>query len=240
MAFPLTLAAYGVRKGANAYNSRALGTAKLEPNSASNYYGVLADAADARVAKIAPDASPFYFATKEQTPDKTKPQLMASHQQATDKETGLPMSIININPNADVSYYAHELGHGISQKTRAGKFVNDARHYIDDNPRLGAALANALMFSSPAVAAALQEGDDDLAGSVALASLVAAPRLVDEALATKNALAIMKDAGIRASMGQRGRLAAGYLSYLAPAIIAGSLGNFAGNLVDDKTALYDF
>ena len=238
MALPLTLAAYGVRKGANAYNSRALGTAKLEPNSASNYFGVLADAADARVAKIAPDASPFYFATKEQTPDKTKPELMASHTRGVNDQ-GLDASLININPNTDVSYYAHELGHGISQKTRAGKFVNDARHYIDDNPRLGAALANALMFSSPVVAAALQEGDDDLAGSVALASLVAAPRLVDEALATKNALAIMQDAGIRASMGQRGRLAAGYLSYLAPVILAGSVGNFGGNLIDEKTALYD-
>ena len=239
MALPLTLAAYGVGKGANAYNNRALATTKLEPNSASNHYGVLADAADARVAKIAPDASPIYFATKEQTPDKSKPQTMASHSRATDKDTGLPMSVININPNADVAYYAHELGHGISQKTRAGKFVNDARHYIDDNPKLGAALASALMFSSPAVAAALQEGDDDLASSVALASLVAAPRLIDEALATKNALAIMQDAGIRASMGQRGRLAAGYLSYLAPVILAGSVGNFAGNLIDERTALYD-
>ena len=238
MALPLTLSAFGVGKAANMYNKRALSTPKLEPNSASNFYQELDAASDARLAKIAPNASPFRVDIREQTPDIDKPQMMANHIRSVSPE-GLPSSNININPNTDVSYYAHELGHGISQKTRAGKFVNDARHYIDDNPRLGAALANALMFSSPAVAAALQEGDDDLAGSVALASLVAAPRLVDEALATKNALAIMKDAGIRASMGQRGRLASAYLSYLAPVILAGSVGNFAGNLVDDKTALYD-
>ena len=238
MALPLTLSAFGVGKAANMYNRRALGTSKLEPTSAVNYYEALDKAAETRASKIAPDASPLLVGIEEQTPDFDKPHMMANHISGLTDE-GLPASTININPNADVSYLAHELGHGISQKTRAGKFVNDARHYIDDNPRLGAALANALMFSSPAVAAALQEGDDDLAGSVALASLVAAPRLIDEALATKNALAIMKDAGIRASMGQRGRLAAGYLSYLAPVILAGSVGNFAGNLVDDKTALYD-
>ena len=49
--------------------------------------------------------------------------------------------------------------------------------------------------------------------------------LIDEALASKNALAIMNDAGLRANMAQRGRLAGAYMSYLAPVLIAGSVGN---------------
>ena len=69
------------------------------------------------------------------------------------------------------------------------------------------------MFSSPAVAAALQEGDDDLAGSMALAAAIASPRLVDEALATKNALSIMDSAGMRASLGQRGKFGLQVISH---------------------------
>ena len=79
----------------------------------------------------------------------------------------------------------------------------------------------------------------DSTASLAIAAAAASPTLIDEALASKNALAIMNDAGLRASLGQRGRLAGGYLSYLAPVLIAGSLGNAAGNLVDDYTAVYD-
>ena len=67
---------------------------------------------------------------------------------------------------------------------------------------------------------------------MALAAASALPTLIDEGLATKNGLAIMNLAGRRASLGQRGKLAAGYLSYLAPAIVAGAGGNFLGNLVD--------
>ena len=76
------------------------------------------------------------------------------------------------------------------------------------------------MYTVPGLAAALQEGDDDLLGSIALAAGLASPTLIDEALATKNALAIMDTAGMRATLGQRGRLAAGYMTYLAPVLLA--------------------
>ena len=49
----------------------------------------------------------------------------------------------------------------------------------------------------------------------------------------------MQDAGTRASLGQRGRLAAGYLSYLAPVLLAIQLATALGNVADDYTALYD-
>ena len=59
------------------------------------------------------------------------------------------------------------------------------------------ALTGALAIAG---AAGLQEGDDDLAASLAIAAAAASPTLIDEALASKNALAIMQDAGTRANL----------------------------------------
>ena len=148
------------------------------------------------------------------------------------KTTGNPA--ISINPNADEIYLAHELGHVASKHTDVGSVVRSLR----ENPKLGQAL---LLASGgvPLVASALEAGDDDLDTSIALAAAMASPTLIDEALASKNALAIMNDAGMRATAGQRGRLAGGYLSYLAPVLLAGSVGNALGNVVDEHTALYD-
>jgi len=237
VAIEVTLPAWLASQGLHQYNKRALSVPSPEDNSTVHHQKALKDAAVARAAQIAPDASPFMVGTVASKPTDPIGDL-AKHGRGKLPD-GREASKIFINPNADASYYAHELGHGVSQKTKAGRFINDARHKINSNPKLGKALATALAYSVPAVGAALQEGDDDLAGSIALAAAVASPTLIDEALASKNALAIMNDAGLRATMGQRGRLAGGYLSYLAPVLIAGSIGNFTGNLVDEKTALYD-
>jgi len=43
----------------------------------------------------------------------------------------------------------------------------------------------------------------------------------------------MNKSGLRASLGQRGKLAGGLLSYLAPAVIAGASANTVGNLFDE-------
>ena len=88
------------------------------------------------------------------------------------------------------------------------------------------------MITVPGVAAALEAGDNDMDTSMAVAALSAAPTLIDEGLATKHGLAIMNKAGVRANLGQRGKLAGGLLSYLAPAVIAGAAGNTVGNLLD--------
>ena len=236
MAAAVTIPAWLMGKGVGEYNKRALGVKEAGPNSTIHHMEALGGAAINRAAQIAPEAEPLIMAVKQYEGDNLSKQ--ASHAKTSTK-SGKPASQISINPNADAAYFAHELGHAVSQKTGIGNYINKARHTLESNPKLGKALYQGLLYGSPIAAAALQEGDDDLAASMAIAAAVASPKLIDEALASKNALAIMNDAGLRASLGQRGRLAGGYLSYLAPVLIAGSLGNFGGNVADDYTAIYD-
>ena len=241
MALEVTLPAEIIREAVGYALKKDLGRTTPAATPSSANYGPLLDAAVNRAAHIAPEASPLLIANREYVPkpdEKVDTTKAASMRRATAKN-GQDASVISINPNVDASYYAHELGHAVSQKNKVGKFVSDARHKLNANPKLGNALRYALGGGLAATAAGLQEGDDDLAGSIALAAAVSSPTLIDEALASKNALAIMKDAGIPATLGQRGRLAGAYLSYLAPVLIAGSLGNTVGNVADDYTALYD-
>lgn len=241
MAVEVTIPTLLAQLGINAYNKHELGRTTPAAIPASDNYSSLVDAAVKRAAAIAPEASPLLVANKEYVPqpgEKLDTSKAASVQKAKVKG-GRDASVININPNIDASYYAHELGHAVSQKNKVGAFVNDARHKLNANPKLGNALKYALAGGLAGTGAALQEGDDDLAGSIALAAALASPTLVDEALASKNALAIMNDAGLKANMAQRGRLAGGFLSYLAPVLIAGSVGNAVGNVADDYTALYN-
>ena len=241
MALEVTLPAEILREAVGYALTKDLGRTTPAKVSSSANYGPLLDAAVNRAAQIAPEASPLLVANREYVPqpdEKVDTTKAASMARATAKG-GQDASVININPNVDASYYAHELGHAVSQKNKIGKFVSDARHKLNSNPKLGNALRYALGGGLAATAAGLQEGDDDLAGSIALAAAISSPTLVDEALASKNALAIMNDAGLRANMAQRGRLAGAYMSYLAPVLIAGSLGNAVGNAADDYTAVYD-
>ena len=134
---------------------------------------------------------------------------------------------ININPKASRELYAHELGHLASQQTDVGHLVASLR----ENPKLKNALLAATL-TLPGAAAVLEQGDEDLDTSLALAFAATAPTILDEGLATKHALGIMDEAGMRASLGQRGRLAGGLLSYLAvPALMAVG-GNIVGNQFD--------
>jgi len=135
---------------------------------------------------------------------------------------------ININPNADRSYLAHELGHVASDQTDIGSLIRSAR----SNPKMKRALLGSLLLL-PGAAAALTPGDDDYAASTALALVASSPAIADEILASKNGLAIMKDAGMKATMGQRARLAGGLMTYLGPALLAGASGNFVGNMFDE-------
>jgi len=237
ISLPVLLAELGI----GAYNRANIGTTVDTPMSARHHYDVLDSAAEARAREIAPNSQQLLVGRNEYIPtqgQKLDTLKAAGHGRVTLKD-GREGSLIQINPNADAAYYAHELGHGISQKTDAGRFINNARHITRNNPALAKALHHALPAALAVGGAALQEGDDDLIASLAIAAAAGAPRLIDEGLATKNALAIMDSAGMRANLGQRGRLAGGYLSYLAPLIIAGSLGNTVGNYADDYTALYD-
>jgi len=163
--------------------------------------------------------------------------LYAGHSRANDPATGKHIgSTIHINPNNSREYIAHELGHHATDNTEIGHMVRNLRN----NPKLAIALAAAGGgLGLPFVQSALQEGDDDAVSGMAISALLGSPVLIDEALATKNGLAIMKDAGMKATPGQRARLAGGYLSYLSGPIMAGLGGNFLGNYADDYTAVYD-
>tara|TARA_Y100000015_G_C2365068_1_gene77115 strand:- start:282 stop:725 length:444 start_codon:yes stop_codon:yes gene_type:complete len=142
----------------------------------------------------------------------------------------LPATILT-NPNADEIYLAHELGHTASTNTKVGDAIRRIRDYTQANPAAARSMALAAGLT-PIAAGAMTPGDDDLdeaiLGSIALSS----PVLLDEALASKNAIEIMKAAGRPPTMGQYGRLAGGYLSYLAAPIMTATLGNFVGNQLD--------
>ena len=204
-------------------------------------YKELEAAAVARAASIAPESSPLIVNKVPYIPEAGKPVNTDKAASVTKGKLpdGREASQISINPNIDRSYFAHELGHAVAQKTKAGAFINKAKQSIRQNPKLSKAAMLGIMTAVPAVAAGLQEGDDDVAGSMALAAAIASPTLIDEALASKNALAIMNDAGMRATAGQRGRLAGAYMSYLAPVLMAGGVGTALGNLADDYTAIYN-
>lgn len=221
-------------------------TYQTEPvkESAAKHLQALADGTDRRVAKIAPERGEVDFMVHQNAPqgsfvealqDPSQLMKMASHYNTADGK-----GHININPNTRAEYLAHELGHHATYQTKRGRQVRDLRNRLQRNPKLAIAMAVAGSgLGLPALTAAMQEGDDDMAESIAIASLLASPTLIDEALATKNGLAIMKEAGMPATPAQRGRLAGAYLTYAGVPIIAGMLGNAVGNVADDYTAIYD-
>lgn len=216
---------------AAAYNGGQLARRRPRLNNAKRAYPRLDEAFDKRVDKIAPGRSKEYdYAYNEPTEPKDLGerinQIRNSNQYAASSAAGQPPQI-KINPNADRVYLAHEMGHLASQKTDIGHLVSSLRA----NPKLKTALLGA-MVGVPAIASALEAGDEDLDTSIAMAALANAPTLVDEGLASKNALAIMDTAGMRASLGQRGKLAAGLLSYAALPLMAGAAGNVLGNQFD--------
>lgn len=139
-----------------------------------------------------------------------------------------PLDRISYNPNADSAILAHELGHSVSRHTDIGDTVSKLRH----NPKLAMALAIASGIV-PTAAAVMTPGDDEYDETMAANLALSLPTLVDEGLATKNALAMMNTAGMRASLGQRAKLAGGLLSYVSAPLISASLGTALGNQFDE-------
>ena len=203
-----------------------LGKTSPVQNNARDSFDALDAAFDQRVDQIKPGATAGYN-VNESTPTSFAQVLSDPNQYAGVTRIGIDPPTVGINPNIDRSYYAHELGHLASRQTDVGNLAASLRA----NPGLKKALLGAMM-TVPAVSAMIQEGDDDLDTSLAVAALSATPTLVDEALATKNGLAIMDTAGIRANLGQRGKLAGGLMSYLAAPLMAGAVGNAIGNQFD--------
>ena len=222
--------------GAGLYNPAAIPLiregARNRYNSKSAHYAMpaLGRAFDKRVDELSPGRS-LNVETNVAIPEGT---LRERINQVIERPTAYAGSTspgkapaIGINPTSDRALLAHELGHLASQQTDIGNMVASLRH----NPKLKQALLGA-MLTVPGFAAALEEGDDDLDSSLAIAALTAAPTMIDEGLATKNALAMMESAGMRATLGQRGKLAGGLLSYMAAPVLAATAGNAVGNLMD--------
>lgn len=239
------IAALPLQGGLVANNVRMLSPRSPVADNVKDAAEALGAAANKRVDKLAPESKTKPMRLNYYTPaatdgfmdDMKKALAYGSHVRAVDPETGKHIgSTINVNPNTHREYLAHELGHHVSDQTKMGNLVRNLR----SNPKLAKSLAVAGGFLGvPFIQSALQEGDDDMLEGIAIASLLNAPTLIDEALATKHGLAIMKDAGMPATMGQRGRLAGGYLSYASVPILAGMMGNALGNVADDYTAVYD-
>tara|TARA_R110002050_G_scaffold99697_2_gene206567 strand:+ start:74 stop:793 length:720 start_codon:yes stop_codon:yes gene_type:complete len=133
------------------------------------------------------------------------------------------------NPNASREILAHEMGHAVTRKTPIGGQLHNMRM----NKKLGLAIAIA-SGTVPIGAAMMTPGDDEydeaMLGTMALAS----PTIINEALASKNGLAMLKDAGMPANAGQRTRLAGALLSYIGAPLIAGSVGTAIGNQFDEN------
>ncbi len=140
-------------------------------------------------------------------------------------------SRIKYNRNSDVSILAHEMGHAVGQRTDTGRIINNLRR----NPKLTAAIGAAAGLVPLGVAMA-NEGDDEYTTAALGALALHSPTIIDEALASKNALAMMNTAGIRASLGQRGLLAGALMSYMAAPIATASLGTAIGNQFDEEPA----
>lgn len=136
---------------------------------------------------------------------------------------------IAINPNTDRAIYAHELGHTVGRQTDVGRFISNARN----NPKVSNALLGAALLT-PGIAAGLTPGDEDLATSVGLAYATQIPTIADEINATRHGLGIMNTAGMRATLGQRGKLAGALLTYAGAPLLLGVSGNVLGNLVDEE------
>lgn len=136
---------------------------------------------------------------------------------------------IYMNPNADVSMLAHEMGHVAAQQTPVGKFIHNTRH----SPALRNSIAKAALLTVPAGAlATLVPGDDDIDEAIALSALVSVPAIADEFNATTRGLDIMDRAGLKATAPQRAKLAGGLVSYLAYPVMAGAIAAGAGNMLD--------
>jgi len=136
---------------------------------------------------------------------------------------------VDANPNASREILAHEMGHAVTRKTPIGGQLRNMRM----NKKLGLAIAIA-SGTVPIGAAVMTPGDDEydeaMLGTMALAS----PVIINEALASKNGLAMLKDAGMPANAGQKARLAGALLSYIGAPLIAGSVGTAIGNQFDEN------
>ena len=222
--------------GLNAYNVSEIARTTPGATPAGAALEQLGDAFTKRVSDIAPGRD-IKISLSQNTP--TKHPLRTLFDRDTSKYSNSSRTksdpnlyAVDINPNADRAYLAHELGHVASDQTDVGRLIRSAR----GNKALTHSLAAAAVLGAGGLSA-MEAGDDDLDTAVALTYAAAIPEIADEIFATKNGLAIMDTAGMRATLGQRGKLAAGLLSYLGAPLLIGAGANFVGNQFDEDVTL---
>ena len=226
---PALLAAGGSITG-QAYNLREVLRRQPGARPTSASIEALGDALDKRVDEIKPGARIKQIGLEQNEPKNLREDIINTAPYASNNRGDAQGTYnVRINPNADRAYFAHELGHVASDQTDIGHIVRNLR----DNPALSRSLLAAALIGGGG-AAVLTPGDDDLETGLALSYAAALPTLIDEGLATKNGLAIMDHAGMRATLGQRGRLAGAYLSYVASPLVGAMAINAGGNLFDEN------
>lgn len=217
------------------YNIHQLTKRKPHKTSAGDALEQLADALDKRVADIAPDNPVGQLGLSKNVPTGDPREYLKTAElfAGNGPSQSNPRDYnVSINPNADRVYLAHELGHIASDSTPVGHAIRST----SDNKMLGKALLAAGILGAGG-AAVLTPGDDDMLASIGLATAASLPTIADEFLASKNALSIMDTAGMRASMGQKGKLAGGFLSYLAAPVVGGGIINSVGNIFDEDVVM---
>ncbi len=160
----------------------------------------------------------------------------AQYASATPFATKAPTGgVVKINPNTDRAFFAHELGHHSAAQKGLGKKINDMRQIISRSPALKKALTQATHLG-PLAASALIPGSGDLLTALAIGLAPSAVTLTNEAQASLQGLDILKRADMKATAGQRARLAGAFMSYATPALLYSLGGNALGNLADDTIA----
>ena len=226
------LAASAGALGLNAYNASQIGARTPHATPSLDAAEELAEALDKRIEHISPGRKPPVLGLEFNAPG-DKENLLDIMKDSSKyafngrRETNDGYNI-RINPNTDRAYLAHELGHAATDQTDIGRLIRSAR----GNKALTRSLAAAAILGGTGLSA-MEAGDEDLDTAVALTYAAAIPQIADEILATKNGLAIMDTAGMRATLGQRGKLAAGLLSYLGAPLLMGATTNLVGNQFDE-------
>jgi hypothetical protein len=217
-------------------NARELLRKEPTANSASAKQGELLQALDRYVTRQTPDNPITKFEQGQVNPDDINLKTLlfdsdklAHYQRATPTQS----PGFTVNPNADAGLLAHELGHVAFGQSPLGARVQRMR---DTSPRLTSALTAASALAPMAIAAGTSGEDNDLAAGLAVTGLLSAPELIDEFEGTRRGLAIMKESGTAANLGQRARMAGGLLSYAARPIAYAAAGAVGGNLIRSQFA----
>lgn len=229
----------GLLGGALAFGGERLNKGPLlrkapQADSAIHKKDELLDALDGYVKEIAPDNPIDEFNLSQPTADEideaSKFRGNLRKMASSGRTDGIPG--VQMNLNAPAPMFAHELGHTAFGQTGVGRAVQDARIALQSNPRLRNALLGAAALA-PLGVSALTPGDDDLLASVGLSLALDSPALIDEFEANRRSLRLMNDAGVRMTMGDRGRMAGAMLSYLGRPLALAASGNLAGNMIDE-------